>query len=1359
MSAEAAAGAAAVGAAGAPAPALKALAIKAEIKLKNRPGDDFITSNEAAAFEIFRRLAKSAPVTRYPGSVVLRSYRQGELICQQGQEGGSAFYIPTGEDMQRFREIKGTIKDTMEIPFSTDPGRDKQVLTARILSGRTTAKKKGFFSSLFGSKGSKTVGMGVKAPKAIPNDGPTDIDANTREAPLFEGDMFGEMSCMTFAPRSATVIARRDCRLIEFNRNIFDHMQQDKNHNDWVNSVYISRVLDTHLRRLEIFQDFDDAQIETLRKGVSLEVVDPGAIICEEGEEATEDKALDVFIVRSGVVQVASNVSVSLKYSDILNWKGFCEALVKSGGIVTAAAAEPKAIVKAAPTKVAAAAAAGAAAVPKAAAALAPAEPGKKPSPADMLAAMKAKKAGDGGGAAPAAPAAAPAEGKKPSPQDILAAMRAKKAAAEGGAAPAAEASPAPAPAADEGAPKKKPNPQEMLAAMKAKKAAAEGGAAPAPVAEEPAPAPAAEEPAKKKPNPQEMLAAMKAKKAAAEGGAAPAPVAEEPPAAAPAAEEPAKKKPNPQEMLAAMKAKKAAAEGGAAPAPVAEEPAAATPAAAEPVKKKPNPQEMLAAMKAKKAAAEGGAAPAPVAEEPAAAVPAAEEPVKKKPSPQDMLAAMKAKKAAAEGGAPAETPAPTAAAPAAAPKKASPQDMLAAIRARKAGGDAGAAPAEAAPAAPAAPPTAPVAAATPKAAPAADPEPEKEPDWDVFDKYLMSDEGGLGDNIGASLIIPPPVASSLKAAAPSPSPSKSPAPAAPPKAAATAPAAAPVAAAPLKAAAPAAPKAAPAQLVRVSLPPSTASPPALVFLWLSDKVQDLVREVANAPAAGPSRETCEIILQAINELIRSRAFLGSKGFEEEYEHAEVSRYTASFPGGFKGIKDKWSELELRTAGRVLIPHLYPKLIQQREESQGPPRILAYLSRGDCFGEIAVIRKEPRSASCIAYDHASNDPKRRKGRVELVRISGAVFRKLMRESRSLSKKMRESATRRLRESAKKEDSSAATAITSSKEFQDLGLFQGSRLLLIDLDSCTRCGDCVNACIETHDDGYSRLFLDGPRFDRFLIPSACRSCLNPSCMIGCPVGSIMRGDNGQIEIADWCIGCEKCAEQCPYDSIQMHDLGLIPDQSIGWTFATRKRVSPNWYSSRRASGRWSSGLSPFTWTTEFVHSLPRHRGNWEQEEVLDLCFRHLFDAPRGDRSSRMYRLILQAKGATPSVWLNGEPLKLSQSMAQSNRGEHEADVSAEKFRRSGNVLAVELLRKEFAKLGEPLFSARLDAVPEAGARAMEVAGPDQRPELELVTHRAAVCDLCSHLPSQDPACVSSCPHDAAIRVNPLVNFPV
>jgi Fe-S-cluster-containing hydrogenase component 2 len=49
------------------------------------------------------------------------------------------------------------------------------------------------------------------------------------------------------------------------------------------------------------------------------------------------------------------------------------------------------------------------------------------------------------------------------------------------------------------------------------------------------------------------------------------------------------------------------------------------------------------------------------------------------------------------------------------------------------------------------------------------------------------------------------------------------------------------------------------------------------------------------------------------------------------------------------------------------------------------------------------------------------------------------------------------------------------------------------------------------------------------------------------MVGCPVGSIRRRDSREIIIEDWCIGCGKCAENCPYGNINMHPFEeLRPD---------------------------------------------------------------------------------------------------------------------------------------------------------------------------------------------------------------------
>ena len=104
-------------------------------------------------------------------------------------------------------------------------------------------------------------------------------------------------------------------------------------------------------------------------------------------------------------------------------------------------------------------------------------------------------------------------------------------------------------------------------------------------------------------------------------------------------------------------------------------------------------------------------------------------------------------------------------------------------------------------------------------------------------------------------------------------------------------------------------------------------------------------------------------------------------------------------------------------------------------------------------------------------------------------------------------------------------------------FLDQGLMNAQNLLVLDLVKCTRCDECTKACADTHQ-GVTRLIREGLRFDKFLVASSCRSCLDPYCMIGCPVGSIRRKLTSEIVIENWCIGCGLCAENCPYGNINM-----------------------------------------------------------------------------------------------------------------------------------------------------------------------------------------------------------------------------
>lgn len=196
--------------------------------------------------------------------------------------------------------------------------------------------------------------------------------------------------------------------------------------------------------------------------------------------------------------------------------------------------------------------------------------------------------------------------------------------------------------------------------------------------------------------------------------------------------------------------------------------------------------------------------------------------------------------------------------------------------------------------------------------------------------------------------------------------------------------------------------------------------------------------------------------------------------------------------------------------------------------------VAAYLGPGHYFGEIGLMTHIPeirakaplgvRTATCSALDH-----------VDLVRISADAFRGLLDQFPLVREELVAAAIQRL-----KDDERARLQVESVPlgDFLSQGLMNAQSLLVLDLEKCTRCDECTKACADSHD-GVTRLIREGLRFERFLVASSCRSCLDPYCMVGCPVGSIRRRDTREIIIEDWCIGCGKCAENCPYGNINMH----------------------------------------------------------------------------------------------------------------------------------------------------------------------------------------------------------------------------
>jgi Fe-S-cluster-containing dehydrogenase component/CRP-like cAMP-binding protein len=98
---------------------------------------------------------------------------------------------------------------------------------------------------------------------------------------------------------------------------------------------------------------------------------------------------------------------------------------------------------------------------------------------------------------------------------------------------------------------------------------------------------------------------------------------------------------------------------------------------------------------------------------------------------------------------------------------------------------------------------------------------------------------------------------------------------------------------------------------------------------------------------------------------------------------------------------------------------------------------------------------------------------------------------------------------------------------------------GTATMIIDVDRCTRCDDCVRACAASHNNN-PKFTRHGPIYGHHMVANACMHCADPVCMIGCPTGAIHRdAGTGNVIINDMtCIGCATCANSCPYHNIRM-----------------------------------------------------------------------------------------------------------------------------------------------------------------------------------------------------------------------------
>lgn len=290
----------------------------------------------------------------------------------------------------------------------------------------------------------------------------------------------------------------------------------------------------------------------------------------------------------------------------------------------------------------------------------------------------------------------------------------------------------------------------------------------------------------------------------------------------------------------------------------------------------------------------------------------------------------------------------------------------------------------------------------------------------------------------------------------------------------------------------------------------------------------------------------------SLNVHLRETPFLGQLTNDEIQQVADSATFDTfgefDWQNHFRKInqKDIASRIDLEPAiaiegdyinDLILIRNGFARL--SRKVGSGH-QTLAYLGKGELFGlrEIAKAWKSNRERT---WDFSL----RAVGHTEIIRIPIDVV-----ESTILPNLTEEQIEELLSQNwlANFDSSQGSEDLESEIEtglIEFLGEYRfinGTQTMLIDLDRCTRCDDCVRACASTHDNN-PRFNREGPKFGNQMVASSCMHCIDPVCMIGCPTGAIGRDlSTGNILINDQtCIGCSTCANSCPYNNIQMVEI--------------------------------------------------------------------------------------------------------------------------------------------------------------------------------------------------------------------------
>ncbi|MFC2029494.1 4Fe-4S dicluster domain-containing protein [Chloroflexota bacterium] len=98
------------------------------------------------------------------------------------------------------------------------------------------------------------------------------------------------------------------------------------------------------------------------------------------------------------------------------------------------------------------------------------------------------------------------------------------------------------------------------------------------------------------------------------------------------------------------------------------------------------------------------------------------------------------------------------------------------------------------------------------------------------------------------------------------------------------------------------------------------------------------------------------------------------------------------------------------------------------------------------------------------------------------------------------------------------------------------------VLIIDLNKCTGCGACEQACNQRNDlpdgKGFIRRIKKGEEVEGgcWCLPVQCQHCQDAPCEKVCPTKATYHHPSGAVLVNEkTCVGCKYCAVACPYDA--------------------------------------------------------------------------------------------------------------------------------------------------------------------------------------------------------------------------------